>query len=195
MLELTYIAILMASMLGLLLSVRLTEHPFKIRASLAESSANTFTTLEVAMPIAPVVVGASKGREAKLQAIEIVKIASKVDSPSLEDDQSNTFRVHLTDSSQTAMIQMNDEDFVWGRDSQIIDILTTSGATSVHVEQVKFDDMTDGDGSGLIYTKRSIHLAVAGTGNASVRTAFVEIWAHLIELTGSEVIVNRALDD
>jgi len=162
---------------------RLTEHPFRVRFTVTETAANTFTRVDIPLPVA-----ALSGGD-KAQAIELMAIFSVVDEPDHEDDQFNRTQFEVTKdavANQPAVI--NNQNFIYGRNISFRSQLTVSGKSSELFELTKYQDMTDHDGMGELILERTIHAAMVGTGNAAAKAAAGWLLCHLVELDTSDVI-------
>jgi len=162
---------------------RITEKPFIIRRSVVESSAGAFTEVAITLPIAPVL-----GR-GTLQAVELMAMVSDLKAPDVEDDQENTLNMQLTKDSETASIVLSDDGLLWNRSLETKNEFTTSGSSSVLHERIRFDDLTDYDGNGLIVAEQTIHLGIIGSGNAGTRTGHIKALAHLVALDSDDAII------
>lgn len=183
------------SALVFIMGVRLTEYPFVVKGSVTESAANTFTQATVEMPIAPVVRGVGSGKEAKLQAIEVMKVRVVSDQPQHEDDQANTVDVIFTSDSRSAPSGLANETTFDQFKIANQNLFTTSGAAAIHENHDREHDLTDADGNGRLWTRSQFFAGIKGTGNSSARACEFEWVCHLVEITASEVIVNQALED
>jgi len=159
---------------------RLTDKPYNVfKSQVTETAANAYTEDDIQLPIA--VVGSTR-----FQAIELCRVFSDHHSgPDDEAGQNNTVESGVRGRSGTAAIDYNDEDLFWNRKTKIDD-LTAVG--SIIWDGIKNEDMTDGDGNGIVIAERTIHHFIDGSGNAVVKTATVRGLGHLIELTSAEVI-------
>jgi len=158
---------------------RLTERAFPVRARVTESSANTFTEVVINLPIAPVL---GKG---KLQAIEIMKVMSELTPPDSEDGQANLARAQVTKDSQSGVVNINNSQSLWARHIQV-DNSAING--SYGIERTQYDDVTDGDGGGIIVAESVIHLGVVGTGNGAAGACSIVMFCHLVELDADDAI-------
>jgi len=164
---------------------RLTDKPYSVfKDQVSGSAANVYTERDLQLPIA--VVGATR-----FQAIELCKVISDHHAgPDLEaGGQENTIESGVRKRSGTAGVDWNDDDLIWGRKSKVDEFeVTAASAVAISYDGIKFDDMTDGDGNGIVIAERTIHHFIDGSGNAAAKTATVRGIGHLIELTSSEVI-------
>lgn len=159
---------------------RLTDKPYNVfKSQVTASAANAYTEDDIQLPIA--VVGSTR-----FQAIELCKVHSDHHSgPDDEASQNNTVESGVRKRSATSAIDYNDEDLIWGRKTKL-DNLTAVG--SFIWDGIRTDDMTDGDGNGVVIAERTIHHFIDGSGNAVAKTATARGVGHLIELTASELI-------
>ncbi len=167
------------------MTTRLSEFPFKLRASTIEGAANTFAESDINLPVAIV-------RGGKVQAVEVMKHYSRMAAPDSEDAQNNTFTEQWTRDSQTALLALDSDQVISQRRIEI-DNSAING--SYLLDAVQVIDLTDGDGNGELLLERSIHHGVAGTGNAAAKRGQGWLLAHLIEVTGEEAAVQMFIDD
>lgn len=177
------------------MGVRLTEYPFGIEYLLTESAVGVYTEVEIAVPIAPVVTRAGKQVEANLQAIEIMRNHFRLDAPTLEDDQNNSSNVHFSDRTKDDVEGLGDPDIFDTERLIVQNSFTTSGSSNRQGSDIYNHPLTDGDGNGILYTKRSFFVGIVGSGNPTVRAVTGKLWCHLVQVSASEVIINRSLDD
>jgi len=174
-------------LLAMLLAVRVTEKPFKISVSVTESAANTYTQVELALP--------SLATPSIVQGIEVMKIISRLLPPSIEPGQDNNTRMQLVKDTRTALANFADTEVIWERSLQLVSEDAAAIENNYIVENVKFDDLTDGDGNGIILAENSIFLAIFGTGNAAASNGQVQIIAHLVHMSAEEVILESVIND
>lgn len=173
--------------LGLMMTVRVTEHPIRIGFSLTESSANTFTTNPIPVP-GVASISLTRGRT-KALGLEVMKIRSTIDLPSNEDDQENTRRGQIVKGqTPTALVGINNQRTILDRIVTNINNFTTSGGASDLQENAIFDDLTDGDGNGELVLDNEIHASTQGTGNADAGTWAGYLLCHLVEFDAEEAV-------
>lgn len=166
---------------------RITSRPFRIRFSVTETGANTFTQADIELPVAVLAGG-------KVQAIEIGKVVAQMPTPDVEDDQNNQVDFQVTRDSQAAIIGWTDDDQIHRINYTIEDDFTTSGGRLTQVINPVMHDLT-WEGDGVVVMERTIHVGVAGTGNAGAKGVTGYLLCHLVELSPAEVTVNLFLDD
>ncbi len=166
--------------LGVLMARRLTDKPYSVfKSQVTETSANVYTEDDMQLPIA--VVGATR-----FQAIELCKVHSDHHAgPDDEAAQENTIESGVRKRSGGSGADYNDDDLIWGRKSKV-DNTTAVGSNAY--DGIKHDDITDGDGNGIVIAERTIHHFIDGSGNATAKVATCRGIGHLIELTSAEVI-------
>jgi len=172
------------SFIAIVLAVRITERPVKMRWSVTESAANTFTEVEINLPVA--IIGADK-----IQALELMAIVSNVEPPDSEDGQRNTVSCQLTRDSQSASLALTNDQVIWDR--------TINGDNSAingsHIFELDKRDVIVNEEDGEIILERSIFMNVKGSGNAQTITSQGWLWVHIVELDGAEVATQLFVDD
>lgn len=166
---------------------RLTEKPFRIGFTVTESGANVYTEAEIQLPTVAL------GR--KVQGVELMKITSDMDQPENEAGQSNVTQAQINRDSRSALAGPQNLDNLYNRKAQIDNTQSAAGESAHGMEVSKFDDLTDGDGNGLVIAESSIYACVKGTGNATVRAFAGQIWCHLVELDAADVIIEQLVSD
>jgi len=184
-----YEFIFIGLIVAIAMAARLTENPFRVRFIVTETGANTYTEIDITLPVAVVAGG-------KAQAIELMKVVSELEHPSIEPGQENDAIVQIVADSQAAAQNYGNNDLIWRRkwleqheDATGIEQRATSQNTT------DYDDLTDGDGRGEIIFERTIHIGVVGTGNAEAMTAQGYMLVHLVQLEAEEVVVQAFIDD
>ncbi len=168
---------------------RITQNPFRVKASVTETAANTTTIAEVTLPIAPV------GND-KVLGLEVMGAVYHPtnDFVDLEDGQTNRTRTQWSKDTGAvfdASLDDNIDMMQKGAESQF----TTSGGSCIDLQSEVFHDLTDGDGNGEIIVERSIFFQVQGVGNAGAKGCQSYLLCHLVELDTNEVVLNLVLDD
>jgi len=159
---------------------RLTEHPFRIRFEVTESAANTFTRIDIALPIAALTGGD------KAQAIELMGVTSIINPPTLETGQANSINFEVTkDAIASQPTGRGGENYIDGRLVQNAHIGVDGSWIFEFFEK---HDMTDYDGNGEIIFERTIHAALLGTGNVGALSVAGWLTCHLVELDTSDVV-------
>lgn len=181
--HLTMAALLLLPAL-LVMAVRITENPFRVRFAVTESAANTYTEVDLVLPVQAV-----KGQ---VQAIELMKVVVNTSGPDAEDGQTNSSTVQVVRDSQSAEIGYANENLIHLR-KPTFDNSAINGTSDR--EGVTFDDLTDGDGNGEILLERTIHVGMISVGNAAAKSATGYLLCHLVELDGNEVAVQLFVDD
>jgi hypothetical protein len=166
---------------------RITEKPIRKRFNVVESAANTYTELELSLPVAVL--------ESKVQGVEIMKIFPDTSAPDLEDSQSNVVECALLKDSDTAIPDYDDKNVIYRTKRENQHIKTTSGGAAQLTEDQRDVDLTDGDGNGEIFMERSVYAAIKGTGNAAAKRFQGYFLYHLVEMDGDEVAVQAFADD
>ncbi len=180
-------SIILMPLLASVLVKRLTEKPIRIGFSLTESSANTFTTGTIPIVGVPAL-GIVRGQTVGI-GLEIMKVRSSTDIPTVEDDQENTRRGQIVKgAAPAALIGINDQRNIFDRIVTNDNSFTTSGSASGLQENAIFDDLTDGDGNGELVFDNEIHVSVQGTGNDDAGTFAGYLLAHLVEFTANEAV-------
>ncbi len=182
------IPIVLMMLVGMLLATRITENPFRVRATIVESAANTFTQVSVTLPVAAVGGG-------KVQAIEVMKSSYNCSAPDLELSQSNAVTTVWHRDSDTVVRAQDSDNYIDGWRKSIQNVFTTSGSSTMETENPVIHDLTDGDGNGQVLMERTIFLAIQGSGNASAKTVESYLLCHLIDLTAEEVVIHAFTDD
>ncbi len=168
---------------------RLTENPFRIRFTVTESAANTYTEQELNLPVAITSGG-------KAQAIEVMKVVSELPALVPEPGQTNNFALVIVKDSKSSLIDYKDDDTIYRRrQHQVSEDAAAIEQGQSPAEQTMIADLTDGDGNGEILLERTIHAGVKGTGNPAALAANGYILAHLIELSGEEAAIQAFVDD
>ncbi len=163
------------------MATRLTANPYVLNVQITESGANTFTTVPIRIPFAPVI-----GR-GKFIAIEIGRIISDASEGSIEINQNNRVRMQITRDLQTAFQNFASEQVIWERNTNFLQQQPAVEGLAIMVyDRIKNDDLTV-DGKGVVYLEKEIHLAIQGIGNADATNGGVRIYIHLLSMTRDEV--------
>lgn len=166
---------------------RLTENPILIRFTVTESAANTYTQVDIPLPLAQVGHG-------KVQAFELMKIHSRLGDPSPEAGQDNSQTGQIVRRSETAPITHEDDSLVYLRTASVHGETGAAGEMSVTLQQDKTDDLTDGDGNGIILAERTIHAGTRGSGNGAAGYFQGWLMGHIVELDAAEVAAQAFID-
>lgn len=163
---------------------RITEKPFPIRAVVVESGANTFTEVDITLPIAPVL-----GR-GQLQAIELMTLTYELDPADPEAGQDNAVSLQLTKDSQIAALDISSEQVIWKqkRTTRVVEV-SAVGEIIQQIDEISTEDLTDRDGNGRIIAEQTIHLGIVGAGNAGAKAGRIFGQAHLVSLDADDAIV------
>ncbi len=176
--------LLAGALFASLMVTRITEHPIRIPFRVVESSANTFTTATIELPSVPSI-SITRG-EAKAIGVEIMKVMSNMVAPESEDGQSNNVVTQiLKGATPTAQLVSNNNLVVWERRVEI-DNSAING--SFIFERNKYDDLTDGDGSGELVLDNEIHAVIEGAGNAAAKSMQGYMLVHLVEFDRNEAV-------
>jgi len=168
------------------MATRITTIPVKQRFEVVESGANTFTQVDISLPLAVI-----SGN--RIQAIEILQVVSDPQPPDSEDAQFNEVIIQLTRDSQTAEIHLNNDDLIWKR---VITIDNSAINGSFLVETIKYDSLVPpGDDRGEIVLERTIHISTVGVGNAGAKTTRGYFNYHIVNLSAEEVVIQLFVDD
>jgi len=165
---------------------RITDQPVKQRFTVTEGGANSYAQADISLPLAVI-----SGN--RIQAIEILEVWSDLTAPDSEDGQANTMTAQLTRDSQAAIIQLDDVDLIWKR--RVVNDSSAINASFIY-ESIKKDGLVPmGDRVGELVLERTIHIAVAGTGNAGAKTVRGYFTYHIVELSALEVAIQLFVDD
>lgn len=178
------------AVIGVLLFTRLTEMPFRIRFTLLESAANTFTEVELTLPFVGITGGA-----AGAQAIEVMKVFWQLPAPDVETGQLNRVDMHISKDTETSILAFGSEGCIDFVANQNHNLLTTSGGNAQIWRQVEIHDLTDGDGTGQLIAERTIFAAIDGTGNPSAKQGSGYLLCHLVKLDSNELAAQLLSDD
>ncbi len=185
-----YIMIFLASVVGLLLAVRLTEKPLRIGFSVTETAANAFTTVAINMPTIPSIALARGSDDVMTIGAEIMSVRTEIRYPDVETGQANTVTYELVKGpTPTAFLGLNDQRVI---DRQLLraqTIATAAGETLLLDKEVTAPvDMSDHDGNGEIVADNEIHASIQGGGNANVRSVNGYLLYHVVQLSGNEAL-------
>jgi hypothetical protein len=152
-------------------------NPQWLRATVTESSANTYTEFEFNTPVIPEV----------LQVMEILKVFVDSDTSDLSLlSSADTITIALSDRSGGAAPRLPAQPgtIIYSR---LITNIDTSGGWIYNT--IKEYDLSDGNGNGLLYAKRTMVLGIKGislpgTGRASVMILFRFKTISATELVG-----------
>lgn len=171
------------------MAVRITENPIRVaRWNVVEGGANTFAESELQLPT-----GVLKN---KVQAIEMMKVVSGLDLPSVEAAQGNATFAHLSRDSQTTITNLDDDQCLFRREwRHTATEVTAVGEMLWIAELVEVTDLTDGDGRGEILLERSIFAGVLGSGNSSAKRFAGYMLGHIVEVSGEEAAVIQFAAD
>jgi len=177
-----------SALLGLVLVVRLTDRPIRLGFRLVETGANTFTTGTLNVPSTPSV-AVSRG-QTKLIGIEVMKVVSEMPPPNVEAGQSNSVKMGISKGpAPTVGVNIDDQRTIWSRVRRVVGVTVTSvGEIFIADEDIRYDDLTDGDGAGEIVSDNEIHMTIQGSGNASAITGNGYLLYHLVELDANEAV-------
>lgn len=167
---------------------RLTENPFRIRWEVTETAANTYTEVDITLPVAVIAGG-------KAQAVELMKMVAIIEEPSIEPGQSNSASGVLTRDSQTGLINYSSPDLIARHSLKYVGEDAAGVEQSAFWNQTFVYDLTDGDGRGEVIYERTIHAGVLGVGNSQAMTFQGYALVHLVELESDEVAVQAFVDD
>lgn len=169
---------------------RLTEHPIRIGFSFSESGSNTFTNQVLPTPGVPSIALKSRG-DATGIGLEIMKIRSSVQMPSVESAQNNKSQYQIVKgAAPTAMLTINNKLSIYRRDVENEGVSVTAVGEIIQgpYEQAVTEDLTDGDGSGELVLDDEIHVSVQGVGNGIALDVRGYVLAHLVEFETNELI-------
>lgn len=171
------------------MAMRLTTNPFRIRFAVTEIPVNTYTEKDLSLPVAITAGG-------KAQAIEVMKIVTEFPVLVPEPGQTNNLAFVAVRDSQSALISYDDDDCIYRRRiHQVSEDATAIEQRNVQIEQTVIADLTDSDGNGEIMLERTIHVGIKGTGNPAALSVNGYILAHLVELSGEEAAIQAFVDD
>lgn len=155
-------------------------NPQYLSATVTESAANTFTQVDVAVPVLRGFQGAGRGK--KYQVIELLKIWFDL-TPGDGATASNR-NVQLSTTSQAALIQLNDPDLIAKWSDAIV--ITTSGLFNPVMPAVL--DFTDSAGHGLIIATETLHFGLIGTSQTNPLTARMRMFYRFKNISVDEFV-------
>jgi len=167
----------------LVLAVRVSR-PFKIPFAVTESSANTYTRVQVPLPTTRL--------SDKIQGVEIMGVHSNLQGPDIEDDQTNNVQAQLVHDEQSGLVAAESSQIIWNRIDEVKNAFTTSGSGTWERSDPKYDDLTVG-GEGILLTEQNIDMGVKGLGNAGAKAINGWIDAYIVELDAEEVALQSVL--
>lgn len=183
--------IFILAVIGALMFQRLTEMPFRVRFTLLESAANTYTEVELTLPF----VGITGGRSGA-QAIELMKVFWQIPAPDGEVGQLNRVDMAIHKDTETGILAFGSEGCIDFAANQNHNVLSgTDGMVSQLWRQVEIHDLTDGDGHGQLIAERSVFAAIDGTGNPSAKQGSGYMLCHLVKLDSDELAAQLLSDD
>lgn len=166
---------------------RLTEYPARLQVSVTESGANTYTESSIELPVAVL----ARGR---VQAVEVLAVKDYPSIPDVEDDQNNLLGWQWVRDTQSALLNLPNDQIIHRAGVSNENDFTTSGSSTTQLITPIEHNYTY-DGVGQIVMEQNIHFGVAGTGNGSAKTVRSELFYHLVELAPEEVTVNLFLQN
>ncbi len=185
---LSLISALLLALVGILLTVRITEKPLRIPFTVTETGANTFTTTTINVPGVPSI-AVTRGGDAKGIGLEVMKVVSDHDKPDPEPGVANELRMGLSKgAAPTAALTVQDKKSILVRVTSWEHEDATGVEAANQSEDVMHFDLTDGDGNGELVFDDEIHVWVAGVGNAAAKRTEGYLLVHLVEYTGNEAI-------
>lgn len=179
---------LLVAAIGVLGATRITRNPFRVRYSITETAANTYTQVEIRLPV----VALAKG---KAQAIELMGVMDQVFQPDVESNQDNATEAGLRRDSGTAAGGYGSQDIIHNRVLREHHAQGAAGETGSGMEETKYTPYHDGDGNGEILFDQSVFAWVVGTGNAAAKNTNGFMQCHLVELDADEVVTQVLADD
>lgn len=185
---LEFIGVLLLALLGTVLATRITTNPFRIRYTVTESAANTYTAISIELPVAALARG-------KVQALEMMGWVNDVEPPDNESAQENSVVHGITRDLDTAERTLANDNEIYKRSRHNESIQAAAGETQSLAEDVEWNDVTDHDGNGEVVMERTIHAYVVGTGNAAAKGTSGYLLAHLVELDAEEVVVQAFVEN
>jgi len=140
-------------------------NPQTLGGKVTESAANTFTEVEISVPVLRVTVTPNRA-----QVIEVLKVEFQY-LGELFNLLAEQCQMSLTTRSVSSTAQMDNSNLLamW---SQGLAILTTGGGIMPLTHMV---DLTDGDGHGLIVANPSIFFSIKCTGLGAASTGRMRI--------------------
>ncbi len=187
MIEIAFL--IMSAIVASLLASRISEFPFRLRASVTETAANTYTRTAVNLPVAIL-------RGGQVQAVEAMKAVYRIPLPDVEAGQANQIIMQWTRDQQTAALGLESDQVIdMAERSQDGTTVTSVGELLDAFDPYVFHDLTDGDGKGQLLLERSIEVGIVGGGNANAKNVRTYLLCHLIELTGNEAAAQMFVDD
>jgi len=169
-------------LIAVVLQKRLSNNPVRLfRSTVTETAANTFTTVEIDLPVQ--VVGANR-----IHGTEFMWIDFYSGNPSNEEGQNNQTRVQITKDPEQATIDQAEENFLWGRQKAANNEFDTTGSSVAVWDEPKQQVVADTDGRGTLLAESIIHHAIQGTGNASADISRAIGHGYIVSLTGGDAI-------
>jgi len=168
---------------------RITDRVFQLKSDVTESAANTYTQNDIELPVA--VLGANR-----IQAIEVMRsLAYFKNIPGIENGQSNALVSQWVRDPQTALLDSDSDQVIW--ETGLVnenDVSGTDGGAAVQLTNPVMQDVAI-EGDGRLVLERTIHHAVRGSGNASVKRVIHLLECHLVEISPAEITTLLFLDD
>ncbi len=181
MYELNFVPVVLV-ILAMLLQTRLSSNPVRLfRSGITETGANTFTTKSIDLPIS--VIGTNT-----IHGVEMQWLDWYLTNPANEDDQSNSILAQITKDPETAIIERQQENFLWGREKNANNNFTTSGSSVYQGLSHKRVETADFRGRGTLLADSIIHHAIEGIGNPSTERSEVIGHGYIVRLTGGDAI-------
>ncbi len=175
-------ATLLFIMLAVVLQNRLSNNPVRLfRSSVLETAANTFTTNPIDLPIS--IVGVNR-----IHAVEMMWLDWFLGNPSNEEGQNNQTEAQITKDPETAIIQKDDENFLWGRQKAANNEFDTSGSSVAVWEEPRQQVLADTAGRGTLLAESIMHHNIFGTGNSAADRSTVIGHGYIVALSGGDAI-------
>ncbi len=153
-------------------------NPQMLFAAVTETSANTFTQVEI--PVPRFHYGRAGSNTA--QILELLKV--RFFNAFLDGATGDQFSMQVTKTSQTAMLSPANPNLIARVNMQYV--VVTSG--SMLQKTFEIDDLTDGAGHGLLVGGNSVFVGIEGTSLAAAKTAQFQLQYRMKNINIQEYV-------
>lgn len=158
-----------------MVGIGVDQYPQMMRIKIDESAANTFTDKKVDTPVMEAING-------KFHIMNIIRVWTKTTAGDMvAGDQC---AIALYDRARTVFPGMGDEGCI-AADTDAAQISTNGGNLK---KMGRWHDLSDGNGHGHLYAKRSIYAGIQGTSQGSALSGEICIQYTMVTVSAEEYI-------
>jgi len=160
------------------------NHPQYLGWVLTESALNTFTELQVVLPLGLV------GGAQQNMALEATRCVWDNDRPNRIGGVDTRFDSHLSVRGKSSVGSFNDGDIIDKVQAEVQSsaAVTVNFQTSNQARPNRDVDMTTGDGFGPLYASSSLFVACQGVNNTSTRTTRGRLYYRMRKVSTQELL-------